>query len=78
MILSFPDILGFLATVGSLGGYWLNLRGRLGVSYLVWFQANVIWVAYSLIQGAAWTAGLFGVYAIMSLYGVLKSPPGPK
>ncbi|MFC1523872.1 nicotinamide mononucleotide transporter [Thermodesulfobacteriota bacterium] len=55
----------------SLLGTWFNLEKKVAGWY-VWSLANVGWVVSFSVKGMVAEATLFGIYLILSIYGIFK------
>ncbi len=64
-------MLEWILTGLSLAGTWFNIQKKV-TGWVIWFIANIGWVA-SFLQKSMWAeASLFGAYTVLSIYGMYK------
>jgi nicotinamide riboside transporter PnuC len=67
--MSFFDILTWVLAAVSLVGVWLNIRKDKRCFYL-WIGANTGWIFIDIKADLIAQALLFGVYTVLSVYGL--------
>ena len=65
------EILGWIATVTLLVGYYLNAKKMLG-SWIVWFHGNALMLIYALAIHSYSVAFLSIILMAMNVYGYLS------
>ena len=66
------DILGWIATVLVLAGYWLNANGKYSLAMGIWIVGDTGWITYDIVRGIYPHLGLSSVIIILNIYGIYK------
>ena len=66
------DILGWIATVLVLAGYWLNANGKYKIAMAVWIVGDIGWITYDIIRGIYPHLALSSIIIILNAYGIYK------
>lgn len=66
------DVLGWIATILVLFGYWLNANGKYKMAMAIWIVGDMGWITYDIIRGIYPHLGLSSVIIILNIYGIFK------
>ena len=61
----------WIITAMSLWGVWLNIKKDKRCFY-IWIVANFGWIAVDIEAGLYAQAALFGIYSLLSVYGLVE------
>jgi nicotinamide riboside transporter PnuC len=60
----------WLVTAGSLIGTILNIKKK-RICFVIWLVTNALWTAYDLYIKNYPQAGLFAVYVVLAVWGII-------
>lgn len=66
------DILGWIATILVLVGYWLNANSKHRIAMAVWIVGDMGWITYDVIRGIYPHLALSSIIIILNAYGIYK------
>lgn len=66
------DVLGWIATILVLFGYWLNANGKYKMAMAIWIVGDMGWITYDIVRGIYPHLGLSSVIIILNIYGIFK------
>lgn len=52
-------------------GYITNIKGNLKLSYYLWISSNLFWMVYNAYIKEYQIAGMFVIYNIFCVYGII-------
>ena len=64
-------LISWILTTLSVIGAIRNAQGKIDGFY-IWVVSNVGWIVYDIVTNQPAQIALFSVYAVISLYGILK------
>jgi hypothetical protein len=66
------DIIGWVATVLVLFGYWFNSNKMYMAAMGTWILGDLLWIAYDIIREIYPHLGLSTIIIILNVYGIYK------
>ena len=66
------EILGWLATLLVVIGYWLNANGKLYPALITWIVGDILWISYDVYRDIYPHLGLCLFIITINLFGIFK------